>query len=135
MTVRTRYRLGVFISSSSAEERDLANLDTEVVSDDFGEGGVRKFTLISTASDVQVDIGNIATGRFLAIRTNSADPTLDPVEVEVKRNSTGGEIWPITPMDSTREGHLLTSTSGLTALFMSNPGAVDMEITVYTAGD
>jgi hypothetical protein len=125
----------VGISSTNAEEKDLGNGAFEAVTDDFGEGGTRKFTLVATAADVPLSLGNVAVGRFFAIRTNSKDPTLDPVEITVKRNTVGNEALPVTPMDSTKEGHLLMSTSGLTALFASNPGTVDMEVTLFVSGD
>ncbi len=135
MPVRIRYHINIQISSTTAEEKDLANASLEVVTDSFGEGGVRKFTVIAGATDLQIGLDNVANTQFLAIRTNSKDPTLDPVQLSVKRNTTGNEAIPITPMPTTKEGHLLISTTGLTALFVSNAGAVDMELTAYNCGD
>lgn len=135
MPVRIRYKMEIGISSTSAEDKDLGNGVYEAVTDDFGEGGVRKFTLAASTTDLPLDIGNVATGRFVAIRTNAKDPTQNPVEISVKRNTTGNEDIPVTPMDSTKEGHFLVSTSGLTALFATNAGVVDMELTVFVSGD
>ena len=135
MPVRIRYKMEVGISSTSAEDKDLGNGIYEAVTDDFGEGGVRKFTLAASTTDLALDVGNVATARFVAIRSNAKDPTQNPVEITVKRNTVGNEAIPVTPMDSTKEGHFLLSTSGLTALFASNAGAVDMELTVFLSGD
>lgn len=135
MPVRIRYKLDISISSTSAEDKDLGNGVYEAVTDDFGEGGVRKFTLAASTTDLPLDIGNVTTARFVAIRTNAKDPTQDPVEITVKRNDVANDEIPITPMDSTKEGHLLFSTSGVTSLFASNAGSVDMELTVFVSGD
>lgn len=135
MAVRIRYRIEVAVSSTSAEERDLVNAQYEVYSDDYDEGGVRKFTLAVGVSDQQIDIGNIADVSFLMIRTNAKDPNLDPNEVTFKLNSAVNEARTIKPLTNTKEGHQLLSTESLTALYMSNAGPADMEITVVTVGD
>ena len=135
MPIRIRYSLKIAISSTTAEEKDLANASFEVVTDDFGEGGVRKFTLAASTSDVAIDIGNVSTARFLAIRTNAKDPTLTPGSITIKRNGTGNEAIEILPIGTTKEGHLLMSTDNLTSLFATNPSTVDMEVTVFTSGD
>lgn len=135
MTVRTRYRVEIKISSTSAEEADLANIKTEVVTDDFGEGGSRKWTLAAGAVDVPIALGNVLTTRFLSIRTNSKDPNLLPVAISVKFGTILDPAFTIEPMPSTKEGHFLWSTSGVSAMFASNPGATDMDLTVANAGD
>jgi CO dehydrogenase/acetyl-CoA synthase gamma subunit (corrinoid Fe-S protein) len=136
MAVRIRYSTKVQVSSDpTTESKDLGNLNYEVVSDGLGEGGARKFTLAAAASDEPLNMGNVAAASFLFIKTNAKNDLDTPVEITVKRNTVGNEAIPITPLTTTKQGHFLLSTSGLTALFASNPGAVDMELTVAVAGD
>lgn len=132
--IRLRYRLTVGMSSTDAEDKDLCNQDTEALIDTLGEGGSIKFTIPATTSDRLVQHPAVASAKFVYLRTSSKDPTQPPAEMTVKRNSTAGEAWPITPVDG-KVGHFLLSTSGLTALYVSNPGAVDMEIIAAVAGD
>jgi len=136
MAVRIRYSTKVQISSDpNTEAKDLGNLLYEVVSDALGEGGARKFTLAAGASDVQLGLGDVSSASFLFIKTNAKNDLDTPVEISVKRNTVGNEAIGIAPLSTTKQGHFLLSTSGLTALFGTNPGSVDMELTVAVAGD
>jgi len=136
MAVRVRYNLKIQISSDpTVEDKDLGNASWEVVSDEYNEGGIREFVLAAAASDVPVALGNIASGEMFAIRTKAKDPLEDPVEITIKRNTVGNEELPVKPLSETKEGHMLMSTSGLTALYASNPGAVDMKVAVAVVGD
>ena len=134
MGVRVRYSLAAAVSSTTAEERDLGNVRWEIVSDDEAKGGTWKTLLPAASTDVQLRIDNLSTIRLLILRTNPADPNQTPNAVSIKRNSTGGESILITPLGDTQEGHFLISTDSLTAIFASNPGPTDMEITVAAAG-
>lgn len=135
MSVRVRYRIELAISSTSAEERDLGNSKYEVVVDSQGEGGSRKFTLAAGVVDAQMCLGDVTTAKFVAIRTNAKDPNRDPNAILIRRNLITAEQILVAPLATAKEGHLLLSTDGLTALFGSNPGSTDMEITLFVAGD
>lgn len=135
MGVRLRYSITASISSTSAEEKDLGNLTCEVVDDDNGEGGVRKTLLAAGAVDVPIKMAEIAAARFVFIRTNTRDPTRTLTVINVKKNGVGGEIIAIDPLDGATEAHLLMVSSGITALYASNPGTVDVEVTVMCVGD
>lgn len=136
MAVRVRYSVKVQISSDPAtEEKDLGNLSYEVCCDELGEGGVRKFVLAAGASDVALNLGNISSASFIALRTTAHDPTVDPVAITIKKNAIGGEAITVQPLPETAEGHLLLASTGITALYASNPGAVSMDIILATAGD
>lgn len=134
---RIRYKLQISLSSTSAEEKDLGNGAFEVIEDGIGEVGAWKTTLAGLSSDVQIPLNNIATGRLLIIRTTSKDPTLDCPSITIKRNSSGGEALPIVPLATTKpkEGLFLMTTTGLTALYASNPASNTVEITIFAAGD
>lgn len=135
MTVRVRYRIEASVSSTSAEERDLGNVTYEIVSDTMGEGGSRKTTLAPAASDVSVALADVASARFVLIRTNTIDPTATLPVIEVKKNGTGNEVHEIVPLPGATEAHLLWASQSITAIYASNPGSVAVAITVMSAGD
>ena len=135
MTVRVRYKITVTVSSSSAEEKDLANPSWEVVCDSLGEGGSWKTVLPAGATDTRLYLGNVASAKLVLVRTNSKDPTQVLEDIVLKKNSTSGEEFIVTPLTDAKEGHFLLSTSGITALYASNAGGADVEVTVCAAGD
>lgn len=135
MSVRVRFKCEAAVSSTSAEERDLGNKKYEVVSDGLGEGGTWKTLLVAGAVDVEVTLRNVAAARMLMVATNVRDQNQSPSVVNLKRQSNLGEVIAIEPMSGTRTGHMLLTTSGLTAVYLSNPGTVDMEVTLVVAGD
>lgn len=134
MAVRVRYALQASVSSTSAEEKDLGNVKFEVVTDVEKKGGSRKTELLASAADVPLQLDNITTVQLLIIRTTSLDPNQLPVGITIKRNSTSGETILIKPVGDSKEGLLVITTDGLTSLFASNPGAVDMNLTITTVG-
>lgn len=135
MSVRIRYRIEASVSSTSAEEKDLGNVVYEVVNDQSGEGGVRKTLLVAGASDVSIMLNEVSTAKFFLIRTNAHDPTEALGAIEVKKNVIGGEVTTISPLTGATEAHMLVATSGITDLFASNPGTVDVDVTVMMVGD
>lgn len=135
MPVRVRYKVEVSVSSNSSEEKDLGNIKWEIVTDKQNEGGGWKTTLAAGTVDAQLPLDSIATARLLVIRTNAKDPNQNPADILIRRNLITNEQILIKPLSDSKEGHFLVSTDGLTALFASNPGAVDMEMTILVAGD
>lgn len=135
MSVRVRFRMEASVSSTSNEEKDLGNVAYEDVTDSLGEGGARKNLLAAGATDVEITTREIADKSFILIRTNARQSTDTPGTIEIKKNSVGGEVTSIVPLATTREGFMLLTTTGITAIYASNPGSVDMEVTVVAAGD
>lgn len=136
MSVRVRYRIGAYVSSTTAEDKDLANQSWEVVTDVLGEGGSWKTTLQPGDTDVDVHLGNLASAKILIVRTTSKDPTLNPTPLTFKKNNIAGEEIIVQPMGDAKEGHFLLSTDSITALYATNPiGGVIMDIIVVAAGD
>ena len=135
MSVRTRYRVEASVSSTTAEEKDLGNLKMEQACDSQADGGSRKNVIVAAATDVDVTPRQLATTRMLVIRTAAKNPNDAPGTISLKKNSTGGEAWSIVPLSGTREGYFVTTTDSVTALYVSNLGSVDMEVTVMAAGD
>lgn len=135
MSVRLRYRIEASVSSTTAENRDLGNVTFESVHDTSGEGGSRKTTLATGATDVALAMAELAAARFVLVKTNAKNATDDPGIIEIKKNSTTNEVIEVVPLPDASEGHLLLSTQNISALFASNPGSVDMEVTVVSVGD
>jgi hypothetical protein len=136
MTVRVRYSVKVSVSSNSdSEDADLGNLSFDVVDDQLNEGGTRKFTLAAGAVDVPLNLGNIADAKVLFVKTNAKDPLDDPVAIELNKELITNDAIIVKPVGTAKQGHYLLTTDTLTALFGTNPGAVDMELTLVVAGD
>lgn len=134
MTVRVRYSVSVSVSSTMAEERDLGNTSWQVVTDLEAKGGTWKTVLAANAANVLLQIDNISTIQFLAMRTTTVNPNDVLTQIQIKRNSTSGEIIEILPLGDALEGHLLMATDGVTSVYASNPGTVDINLTVVAAG-
>lgn len=132
--IRVRYIIQNVWSSSSAEERDLANEYREVWSDGLFEQQVIKVKLAAGAVDVECPFTNLTEGRLLTIKTTPQDSNLLPGEIRYRQNLIGNEQQRIVPLPDAREGNLQITTAGLTKLFFSNPGTVAMEALVRVAG-
>lgn len=135
MGVRVRYKVEASISSTSAEEKDLGNVAYEVVNDAQGEGGTRKTLLAAGATDVSVMLTEISTATWVLIKTNTKDSTDTLTGIDLKKNDIANEVTTIEPLSGATQAHLLMSASGITDLFATNSGSVDIEITVMAVGD
>ena len=135
MGVRVRYKIEASISSTSAEEKDLGNVAYEVLNDAQGEGGTRKTLLAAGATDVSVMLTEISTATWVLIKTNTKDSTDTLTGIDIKKNDIANEVTTIEPLTGAAQAHLLMSASGITDLFATNSGSVDIEITVMAVGD
>jgi hypothetical protein len=135
MTVRVRYKIEATVSSTSAEEKDLANQKWEVVCDSLGEGGSWKTVLAAGETDIQLYLGNITSAKLVIVRTNAKDPTQTPNEIILRKDAPSGEPLTVTPLTDAKEGHFLFSADDISALYATNSGAVDMEVTCVAVGD
>lgn len=135
MSVRARYRIEASVSSTTAEEKDLGNLKMEQVTDGQSDGGSRKNVIAAAATDVDITPRQLATSRLLVIKCAAKNPNDTPTTISLKKNSTSGEAWAIVPLAGTREAYFAITTDSVTALYVTNAGSVDMEVTVMAAGD
>lgn len=133
--VRLRYSMTIAVSSSSAEEKDLGNGSFEIVHDASGEGGARKTTLAAGATDVSIMMTEISEAKFVALKTNPKTSTDTLPTIEIKKNNIAGEVTNLAPETDKKQAHMLLSTEGVTDLFASNPGTVDVEIVTFMVGD
>jgi hypothetical protein len=136
MPVRVRYKIEASVSSDSNEARDLGNVAFEVLTDDLENGGTWKTKLpASTITPTQFPLDSIASAAVLIIRTNSKDPNEEPVAISLILNSPSNTPIVISPMPNAKEGHMLISTAGITALYLVNSGGADMEVSILACGD
>lgn len=89
MPVRVRYNITFSISSTPAEERDLANPQYEIVTDTQEDGGISKTLVSPGQQNVPLNILNLSDAGFLVVRINSRDPTLPPNQVILGINNPG----------------------------------------------
>ena len=80
-------------------------------------------------------MGEVADAKFVAIKTNAVDANDTPGTVNITKDDPANEVIAVVPMSTTKQGFLGMTTTGITALYASNPGTVDMEVTVIVAGD
>jgi len=135
MPVRVRYKVEVAISSSTAEERDLGNGKFEVVVDSLNEGGSWKTVVAGGASNQQIQLPNVASAQFLAIRTSPKNPNDPAVALTFTKNSPTGEAIVVAPLSGSKEGYFLFTTSTLTSLYCSNAGSTATAVQIYVGGD
>lgn len=135
MALRVRTKIQVAISSSEQEERDLGYPLIDAVNDALGEGGTLKAHVAAGATLLQLPLGVVANGKFLFLRTEARDANETPVDLAFRKNSTTGEVITVSPMGDSGYGVLLLSTTGITALYVSNAGAVNMDVIYSIAGD
>jgi hypothetical protein len=133
--VRLRYKIEVSVSSSSSEEKDLGNPSYTILHDSSGEGGTRKTTLAAGASDVSIMFNGVADAKFVLIKVNTVTSTDTLAGIEIKLNSTGGEVIDLVPVPDAKQAHMLLTTDGLTNLYASNPSAVAVEVVAIMVGD
>jgi hypothetical protein len=134
MSVRVRYSILSAISSTTAEERDLGNTYWQIVTDEEQKGGTWKTIVPSGSSGVQIQIDNISTITLLIIRTTAVNPNQQPNGVTINLNSPTGPMFLIQPLGAAQEGHFMISTDQVTAVFVTNTGPADMNLTVAAAG-
>ena len=135
MAVRVNLDMTFSVSSTTADEKDLGNLKNALTSTAMGEGGSRKITLAAGVSDQEIELTNISTVRLLFVKVAPKAENDPGQAVTIKRNTVGGEAIEIKPFDDKKIGYFLLTTDSLTALFASNAGVIDVELTIMTAGD
>jgi len=135
MAVRVRYSIAGAVSSSPNEEKDLGNLKMEQATDSQADGGSQKNLIPANTADVDITPVQLTTVRMLVIKATPKNPNDAPAVLTLKKDSTGGEPWTLSALSGTREAYFAVTTDSVTALFVSNTGSVDMEVTVMAAGD
>jgi len=134
MSVRVRYAIQASVSSTFAEEKDLGNVKFEVVTDVEAKGGTWKTVVPAGSANLALATGNVATVQLLCLRVATSDPNDVLGPITLKRNSTSGEPQTITPVGDAKEAIYLTSTDGVTSLYVTNALSVDVDVWVTLVG-
>lgn len=134
MSVRVRYSVMCAISSTPAEERDLGNVNWQILTDMEMKGGTWKTVVPTGSSGLQLQIDNISTIQLLIIRTVANNQNQAPGPITLNLNSPSGPQLLIQPLGDAQEGHLVLSTDGVTAVYASNASGVDMALTIIASG-
>lgn len=134
MAIRLRYRVETSVSSSPADLKDLGNVCMDVMTDAPSEGGVWKTRILHGAT-VTLPLDSISSAVFLMLRVVASDPTETLTPVNVTLNGTA--TLSLAPVSGAKEANFLMSAESLTSLQISNTatGAVDVDVTIGTAGD
>lgn len=134
--MRLRLRVQAFVSTSTAEENDVAGVDRGLVSDDFQEGGAVRVRVAGGATNLAVALPAVANAGFVLIRTEAVDDTLAPVPLTVRLNDPTADPITIEPIGTDRRGFFLVTTDGVTAIYLSNADpVVAMYAHVVSVGD
>lgn len=134
--MRLRLRVQAFVSTSVAEENDVASVDRGLVSDDFQEGGAVRVRVAGGATNLAVALPAVANAGFVLIRTEAVDDTLAPVPLTVRLNDPTASPITIEPIGTDRRGFFLVTTDGVTAIYLSNADpVVAMYAHVVSVGD
>lgn len=135
MSVRFTVTVAYAVSSTVADEKDLGKGQTTVKTDAQESGGSWKTLVPAASTDLEVNLDNISDAKFLLLKTNPRNENDPAQEITVKLNLVGADAIPITPFADKKIGFFLVTTQGLSTIFVSNAGTVDVELTVVVAGD
>lgn len=135
MAIRTRFRLAVILSSDDREEEDLGRTEFEVVVDTQGEGGTWRTYVPGGAVDQPLQLTGVTSGKLLLIRATPRDTTDTPPTVSVKINLITNTPIPLLPLSASREAFLFVTADAISAVFISNAGPANCDVTVAMAGD
>lgn len=128
MSIRIKFSIDYSISESNAGSKELGLSPPWVgITDAMDDGGTWRRRIASGASDVLIDLNGLTTCRFLTIKTTQT--------ITWKINSSGNTANTIRALGTgALDGILVMTTDDVTALYLSNDGDVDAEVTITIAG-
>jgi|HubBroStandDraft_6_1064221.scaffolds.fasta_scaffold319148_2 hypothetical protein len=128
MSVRIKFELNYSVSENQAGSKELGQSSPWVgINDQMDDGGTTRWRIGAGAMDTPVGINSLTTCRFLAIKTTQT--------ISFKLNSTGNTPTTIRALGyGAMDGHFIMTTDTVTALYFSNAGSVDAEVTITIAG-
>ena len=129
MPLRIQQKLTSFISSSTAEERDIGNLEAKVyeTNNTLIEGSTRRYRVAAGATDVAIDLAGLASIQYMVVRTSAA--------ITLKLNGTDSILIGILPGFTSGYLHLTAPSGGITSLTVSNAGAEAASVQIQLAGE
>ena len=128
MGIRTKFLVDLSLSETTSESKELGQSPPwKGTNDQLDDGGTWRRKIIAGATNVLIDLNGLANGRLIAIKSNR--------EITVRKNSSGGEPWTIRPLGTgATDGIMVITTDAVTALYVSNAGSEDAEVTFAVAG-
>jgi hypothetical protein len=128
MAIRVKFEIDLSLSENSIEAKELGMTPPwKGTNDQQDDGGTWRRKIVAGATDVLIDLNGLANGRLIAVKTNKT--------VLLKKNSAAGESWPIRPLGTgALDGIFFCTTDGITALYVTNGGSEDAEVTFTVAG-
>lgn len=128
MAVRVSFQVELSISETTDSLNELGKTPPwKGKADVLDNGGTWRQRIAAGATDLEIDLNGLSNGRLLAIKTSQ--------EITIKKNANTGEAWTIRPLGvGATEGIFVSTTDGITSLFVTNAGSLDAEVTFSLAG-
>jgi len=135
MAVRLTFKAEFSISSTMADEKDLGNGEYQVRTDSMNEGGTWRTRVADGATDQQINLDNIADAKWLYLRITPVVETDPSPTLSIKLDAVGNTPISLTSPTDKKEGMMMLTTTGLSALYVSNASGYAVDLTVSVAGD
>lgn len=128
MAVRVKFEIDLQVSENAQGQKELGKTAPWTgTNDQMDNGGTWRQRIDAGATDVLVDLNGLANGRLIALKSSE--------EISVKKNSAGGEAWTIKPLGTgATDGVFMVTTDGVTALYLTNAGSLDADVTFSVVG-
>jgi len=128
MAIRVKFEIDLQVSENAQGQKELGKTAPWTgTNDQMDNGGTWRQRIDAGDTDVLVDINGLANARMIAIKSSE--------EISVKKNSAGGEAWTITPLGTgATDGVFVVTTDGVTALYLTNAGSLDADVTFSVVG-
>ncbi len=124
--MRLKLELKSYLSSTSAGEKDLGNVERgPETTDAMNEGSTRKYRVADGTTNQAIDLGGLAEAKFLLVQTDR--------EVTIRSNGVNEVV--VAPPDDFDFGYMLVTTSDITSLDVSNSSGGTAAVIVQLAGD
>jgi hypothetical protein len=129
MPLRLQNKIISFISSTTAEERDIGNLEprTYEISDALNEGSTRKYRVADGVANQTIDLAGLASAQYVLIKANR--------QITVRLNAT--DSIPLGIIEGFSYGYLLLTApdGGITAMDVSNASGGTAQVLVQLVGE
>lgn len=128
MSIRTKFEIDYSLSENSSAAKELGQTPPWAgATDALDDGGTWRRRIAAGATDVLIDLNGLTTCRLLTLKSTQT--------ITWKINNTGTTAITLRALGTgATEGVLFMTTDSVTALYLSNAGSVDAEVTITIAG-
>jgi len=134
MTVRASLSLCISASSGPVENKDLGFIERSDKFTNYSESSKNVDTVLAGAVNQLIALGGLTTCEILALVIYPVDQNQTPSTLNIRRNLITAEEIAIKPIGPRKQGFLVLTTTGLTSLFVSNPGTTAMRVEFLSIG-